>query len=385
MKNNIGEINGGIYVHIPFCRNKCLYCDFYSGGLRIADWDVYTGSLLNELQSRIEEIDFNPTTLYIGGGTPSLIPSVPFHRLIKGIREIANVKQLEEFTIEVNPEDVEAEKIRKWKDEGVDRVSVGVQTLNDQELKTIGRRHTAKVAMEALTQLKQNFDNISVDIIFGLPGQTLESYKDSLHKIIEFAPAHLSCYSLMLETGTALTHLVESGKITLPPENEWIEMYHLTNKLLRDNGYQRYEISNYALPRRESRHNSSYWNGKPYIGLGPGAHSYDGKTVRRANPCRLKEYIDYFKSPSERQDKFYNLEILGDMERMEEMIMTRLRTTQGLDLEELRTEFGEDKLEKMKSTISKYLKSGNISLKDSHLAFTEKGFLISDSIMSELI
>lgn len=376
----------GLYIHIPFCRNKCIYCDFYSGGSRIADWESYVSCLLNELDCRHSEIKFPVNTLYIGGGTPSLMPPEHFSNLIAGLRSRIKGMELSEFTIEVNPEDVSNENIGLWKNEGVNRVSIGVQSLQDSELKALGRKHDSDSAMKALKMVIENFDNVSADIIFGIPGQTLKSYSDTLAKVISLRPHHVSSYSLMLEEGTAMTYLTDTGKVRLPGEDEWLRMYQLTIDTLKKNGYNRYEISNYSFPGKESLHNSSYWEGIPYLGLGPGAHSYDGKGIRRANPKDLKGYIRrYAVVGTEYNPSFYKEEKLSSTERREEMVMTRLRTSNGLDLKAFAESFGEDGMHRLIKEAEKYVEYGDIVFEDGRLFFTDKGYMISDSIISRLI
>ena len=372
---------GGIYIHIPFCRNKCLYCDFYSAGERIADWDIFCKTVISELKSRLKEIDFIPTTLYLGGGTPSLIPVEVFKRIISLLKSELGINEWKEFTIEVNPEDVCHEKCKVWREMGVNRVSVGIQTLNDSELKIIGRKHSSEDALKAFNLLHQYFDNISVDVMFGIPSQTPESYKTTLEKIIEFRPSHISSYSLMLEEGTAMTLLVKRGKLKLPQEDDWMKMFQLTKEKLQDAGYIRYEISNFALPGFESRHNTSYWLGKPYIGLGPGAHSFDGRNTRRANPNDIKGYIRNFDTDSR---IFYTEETLSTEERREEMIMTRLRMADGLNIEEFEAEFGEKEKNRLLQNSKEYISRNLMKLIGKKLSFTDSGFEISDLILSNL-
>lgn len=377
---------GGIYIHIPFCRNKCLYCDFYTGGARIADWNNYIKSLVNELLFRRKELCWNPKTLYIGGGTPSLIPSEEFSELIKNINEITGKDSFDEFTVEVNPEDIDENKLKVWKEIGVNRISIGVQSLNDKELRSIGRHHNAREAIYSIMLLKEFFENISIDIMFGLPGQTLNSYMETLKGIIELHPTHISSYSLMLEEGTALSLLNRQGRLSLPNEEEWMNMFDVTPEYLETQGYKRYEISNYSVPGFESVHNSNYWNGHPYLGLGPGAHSFDGFKIRRSNPNDIHKYLKKFKKPSisESEEKFFIEEILSEKERMEEMIMTRLRRTEGLNLEEFETEFGSCSKNSLRDKIKPFIEKGLMKEKDKQVSLTDRGFQLSDDVISDL-
>lgn len=389
----ISSISGGIYIHIPFCSHKCLYCDFYTGGARIADWDRYVNALQQELQIRYNEINFIPHTLYIGGGTPSLIPSDIFIELIEIIQKETGIKSWKEFTLEVNPEDVTEDKIITWKKAGVNRISMGVQSFIDEELKLIGRQHDALQAEIAFKLLKSEFSNISIDIMFGIPGQSLASYRKSLEKAFNLGPAHISSYSLMLEDGTAMTHLVKKKKIPLPEETEWLKMFELTTTLLSDAGYDRYEISNYALPGMESIHNLSYWQGKPYLGLGPGAHSYDGSMVRRANKNDIKGYLRHYSpliihkrlNTLEASLPFYIEEHLSQDELQEEMIMTRLRTIEGLNLIEFESRFGKSRTCRLIQSAQKFINRGEMIESNRYLSFSPAGFLLSDSILPSLI
>lgn len=377
--------SGGIYIHIPFCRNKCLYCDFYSGGIRIADWKAYLNSILNELKSRKEELNFHPLTLYIGGGTPSLIPLNHFEDFIRELNLELYFPDWEEVTMEVNPEDISQDKLDLWKKSGINRISVGVQSLIDSELSLIGRRHNAETAVSSIKMISEYFENFSVDVMFGLPGQTLKSYSRTLNEIIKLKPTHISSYSLMLEEGTALTQLVKKNRIDLPEDNEWLKMFKLTTEILDKAGFERYEISNYACPGYYSKHNSLYWNGLPYLGLGPAAHSYNGFSIRKANPSDIKRYIKTFSDLAEEKKIFYIEEVLSKEEIWEEKIMTRMRTTQGLSLLEVEKEFGKDKLNFLLQKAQKYIARNLLKEKERYLSFTDKGFLISDSILVELI
>lgn len=385
--------DGGIYVHIPYCANKCIYCDFYSAGNRIAEWENYVFAVTQEFKERKYELNYNPSTLYFGGGTPSLLPPKSFKFLVDKIEEIVEKDNWEEFTIEINPENVTTENIKIWKECGVNRVSLGIQSFNDKELKLLGRKHNSKVAENAAKLLRDNFNNLSLDIMFGLPGQTLKSYDETLSRVLSLSPDHISSYSLMLEEGTALTLLEKQGKIILPDESEWIKMFEITTDKLASGNIFRYELSNYSLTGKESRHNSNYWRGLPYIGLGTSAHSYDGIRIRKENPGDLKGYINRFHNPGKDSSfdsitankKFYVEELLSETELREEMIMTRLRMVEGLNLNEFSLKFGEKEMKEVMKKARKYLNSGLLKDSQGNLSFTDKGFLTSDSILSDLI
>lgn len=380
---------GGIYIHIPFCRRKCLYCDFYSGSPKTIDMDFYIDSLVNELKGRVNEMSgFRLPTVYIGGGTPSLIPPEKFKRLAGEIICLADARKESsypsEFTIEVNPDDVTDFMAQCWKEAGVNRISMGVQSLDDSELKTIGRRHDAARAIEAFHILRKYFDNISLDLMFGLPGQTRESLCKTLKQFISLQPDHISAYSLMFEERTAITRMRDMGKIAEQDDEDCVEMFRLVSRMLANAGYERYEISNYALPGRRSVHNSSYWTGEPYIGIGPSAHSYDGKRLRRANPADIRRYLEVWGKASAAEG-FIIDEILDDEELREEMLLTRLRTSEGLDIEQYAARFGGAASFRLGCDSAPFIERNELCLERGMLRLTEEGVMISDEIISSLM
>lgn len=304
----------GLYVHIPFCQHKCAYCDFYSGPLRGFSPDAYAEALRRELDAR--SIADTYSTVYIGGGTPSTMPPAllaPFFALTGGER-----------TIEVNPEDVSPQTADQWLRAGANRVSMGVQSLIDSELIAVGRRHSAAQAVEAFRTLRHaGFENISLDLIYGLPGQTPESWIQSLEGLLNLAPEHLSAYSLSYEPGTLLHTRLMSGKIKEADEDYVVTMYETLCQLTRQAGFEHYEISNFAQPDRHSRHNSAYWDSTPYLGLGPGAHSFDG-TLRSFNPPNLQAYMNASANAFQADPE-------TPAERHNDIVMTALRTARGLN------------------------------------------------------
>lgn len=386
----------GIYIHFPFCKKKCLYCGFYRVKESRANWNRFVKAVINEYKRR-RVPESGIATLYMGGGTPSLAPV----SVIRRFREMIPF-EIGEFTIEVNPDDVTEKKARAWKEAGVNRVSMGVQSLIDEELKSIGRRHTAEQAMRAYDILRKYFSNISLDLMFGLPGQTIESLSFTIDNFLKMRPEHISAYSLMYEERASITRMRDSGMIEETDEDISVRMFRLISDSLKKAGYERYEISNYCLPGYRSHHNSNYWKGKPYIGLGPAAHSYNGKTVRFWNIYHVEKYQDVYCSMSrmvdtiedreERDsllkkmiDEIVEFEHLTVFEFMEEMIMTRLRMAEGLSLQEYRRKFGDSPYKTILSKSEKFLKSGDLFLSpDEHLILSDKGVMISDEIISSL-
>lgn len=358
----------------------------------MADWKVLVDALLNELASRIGELSVVPDTLYIGGGTPSLMPEGEFSCLISSINQtLDKTNSWLEFTIEVNPDDVSDNKCKTWKDAGVTRVSMGIQSLNDNELTALKRRHNSKEAMAAYRLLRKYFNNVSVDLMFGIPGQTLDSWRETIETVIDMLPEHLSAYSLMLEEGTALTMLYNQGRVELPDDEICDTMWEMLSERLRSAGYVQYEISNYSLPGYRSVHNSRYWSGNPYLGLGPSAHSYDGSKLRRFNPSNLKGYLSHFASADDIKSRnindtriFYNEEILTEEERIEERILTRLRVKEGIDLKEFRNEFGERHYQRLLDNAVPMISSEEIAVDSDHLSLTRSGIMTSNRIILNL-
>lgn len=376
-----------MYVHVPFCRRKCIYCDFFSVGERLADWPAFVGSLLAEGCQRVgsfaddDSDTVSSSSLYIGGGTPSLMPADEFRRLADGLLELFPDGP-EEFTIEVNPDDVSADKAAAWRAAGVNRVSMGVQSLVDSELQTIGRRHTADAAVKAYGMLRKSFRNISLDLIFGLPGQTEDSLLHTVEGFIDMAPEHISAYSLMYEERTVLTRMRDSGAIAETPEVDSVEMFSMVSGMLDEAAYEQYEISNYARDGCRSIHNSAYWQGLPYLGLGPGAHSYDGLRTRRANLSDLRAW------QGAASDFPHTEEILTDDEIREEYIMTRLRTREGISLEDFTHRFGSSQCARLLGLSRQFTAPAGsepiLSLTDSSLALTKSGIMLSDEVISSL-
>ena len=373
----------GIYVHIPFCASRCSYCDFFST-LRLEESGLrYVEALIAEARLRHGELHGEQVkTLYLGGGTPSQLPLSLISRLVIGLREIFSLDTVEEFTVEANPDDVTREWCEGMVSLGVNRVSMGVQSFEDSILRLIGRRHTAQQAMEAVGRLRTaGISNVSIDLIFGLPGQTLASWTESVQQAIALKPHHISAYGLTYEEGTRLWHQRERGEVIEVPEEQCLEMYRILVNLLEDAGYEHYEISNFALPGYHSRHNSSYWNDTPYLGLGAAAHSYDGQ-VRRNNPSNLNAYIDKVLNG----EVAFQEEEMTRWERYDERVMLGLRTSQGVDLNKLRIDFGDKAWRHFTREAARHVASGNLfKTEDGRYVLTRDGIMLSDSIIRDLM
>ena len=373
----------GIYVHIPFCASRCSYCDFFSTVRLAQAGKRYVEAVVAEACLRREELrGERVTTVYLGGGTPSQLPVSLLSRLITGLGEAIDMSAVEEFTVEANPDDVSPAWCAALPALGVNRVSMGVQSFEDEILRALGRRHTARQVTDAVARLRrEGIDNISIDLIYGLPGQTVASWTSTVRQALDLKPQHISAYGLTYEEGTRLWQQRERGEVIEVPEEQCLEMYRILVDELQNAGYEHYEISNFALPGYHSRHNSSYWNDTPYLGLGAAAHSYDGKT-RRSNPCDLQQYIDTVLSGH----TAFQQEEMTHWERYDERVMLGLRTARGVDVEQLRSDFGNDACRHFMSEAQRHLQAGNLRVtEDGRYVLTRDGIMLSDSVMRDLM
>ena len=373
----------GVYVHIPFCASRCSYCDFFST-LRLDEvGHDYVEALIAEARLRKAELNGKPVkTLYMGGGTPSQLPLPLLARLIDGLKATLDLNAVHEFTLEANPDDVTPEWCAAVRALGVNRVSMGVQSFQDAVLRLVGRRHTARQAIDAVASLRHaGIDNISIDLIYGLPGQTLETWAESVRQAVDLRPQHISAYGLTYEPGTRLWQQRECGEVVEASEDQYLDMYRILVGLLQVAGYEHYEISNFALPGYRSRHNSSYWNETPYLGLGAAAHSYDG-TMRRSNPADLCGYIRRITSGQ----PACQVEDLAWWERYDERVMLGLRTADGVDAHRLRSDFGDKAWAHFVSEARRHIDAGNmICTDDGRYILTSEGIVLSDSVMRDLM
>lgn len=371
----------GIYIHIPFCKKRCIYCDFYSStDNRLVD--KYIDALCIELESRLHEIDKNNiTTIYIGGGTPSQLSATQLGEIINFIKSKIDFSLIEEFTIEVNPDDVTYDYIKECITFGINRVSMGIQSFVDEELKIINRRHDSYQAIKAIETIKSaGISNISIDLIYGLPLQTIESWIYSIQKAIEMNVPHISCYNLSYEEGTALYRMREKGEIKECDEDSCIEMYDILVKMLADTDFEHYEISNFAKRGYYSRHNSNYWNLTPYLGLGASAHSFDG-SIRRYNPSSIQKYTSNISESGiayeEEQETLY--------EQFNEYIMINLRTMWGVNTQKVKTIFGEELRNHLIKYSRRFIETGDLKEKENTIVLSEKGIMLSDYIIRTLM
>ncbi len=370
-------------MHIPFCARRCTYCDFFSTLSLQESGEAYVAAVVAEARLRRDELRGEPvTTLYLGGGTPSQLPLPLLTGLVNGLKEALDLSALKEFTVEANPDDVTPQWCAALAPLGVNRVSMGAQSFEDNILRLIGRRHTARQAVEAVACLREaGIGNISIDLIYGLPGQTLISWSESVRQALALRPQHISAYGLTYEEGTPLWRQRERGEVAEVPEEQCLEMYRMLVKRLREAGYEHYEISNFALPGCHSRHNSSYWDDTPYLGLGAGAHSYDG-SVRRYNPHDLHQYIDAVMVGN----TAFEQEELTRWERYDERVMLGLRTARGVDAGRLRRDFGDDAWRHFVDEAQRHVEAGNLRVDaDGRYVLTLDGIMLSDSIIRDLM
>ena len=372
----------GLYVHIPFCRSKCAYCDFYSAPFREPEAaQRYVDSLLIEMRLRLTEITEPFNTVYLGGGTPSLLSDSLMAKLMTGITRAIDVAAVEEITVEANPEDISPEKLNFYMSLGINRVSIGIQSFSDSSLRAIGRQHSAETSLRALEALAASGINYSADLIYALPGQTPDQWRDELSRLISFRPPHISAYLLSYEPGTRLHSRMLAGKIEEASEQTVNEMYAATCAMLAEHGYEHYEIANFALPNRRSRHNSAYWRFAPYLGMGAGAHSFDG-LIRRYNPNSIKNYIS---SLSENQPYFVIEERTAE-DNFNETILVGLRTECGIDARKCLEMLKSEKDRKLFSNqVSAFMQSGRlIHSENGWIRIPESEWLTADAVIRDL-
>lgn len=375
----------GIYVHVPFCRSRCIYCDFYST-TREEEMTAYAEALCCEVKGRQAEFARERVkTIYFGGGTPSLLPSSLLQQILDCIYVHYDVAEDAEVTLEMNPDDsVDATSFSR-----INRISLGIQTFDDRLLQLLRRRHDSATAIQTVQKLlASGIRNISIDLIYGLPGQTMEIWEHDLQQAFALGVQHLSAYALSYEEGTLLSRWRSEGRIQEASDELEVRMYELLCQRAREAGFEHYEISNFAQPSFHSRHNSSYWTGTPYVGFGPGAHSYDGTRTRRANRPDLTRYIQLLTQVDIdpiTDKRLAEFEQLSTSDLYDEAVMCGLRTSRGIDLDKLEERFGQERLQELLSLSKEHLHQGRLELTGSHLRLTEKSLMISDDIMSDLM
>ena len=358
----------GLYVHIPFCKKRCLYCDFFSTTL-LERREEYVAALLKEIAQRQYEASEPIQTVYIGGGTPSTLDASD----IQAILDTIGIAHAQEVTMEMNPGDVSAVYLQALRRTGVNRVSIGIQSFQDELLQRIGRRHNAQQAIEAVRMVQEaGFDNISIDLMYALPAQTMDTWDADIETALHLGVQHISSYGLMYEEGTAMTRMLEKGEIEAIDEDTENAMYDRLCERLNGAGFVHYEVSNFALPGYEAKHNSSYWDGTPYIGVGAGAHSYIGR-MRSWNPSDLDAYIRGISDGTLVRES----ETLTDKDLYNERIMLGLRTNNGI---------AEPIPVQVRSVLDRKIADGLLKRnKNGRIVATQKGLHVLNRIIEDLI
>lgn len=370
----------GVYIHIPFCRRICSYCDFYHSA-SLSRGDALFSSLLVEIEQRKGYLgDLRPTTLYFGGGTPTVYSPERLGELARRACQVFGIERIEEFTVEANPEDLSREYLLGLKEIGVNRLSIGVQSLDDEVLRFMNRSHTAGEALAAVERARSvGFDNISVDLIFGVPGLSESSLRGQLERIVGIGAMHLSAYHLTIDHGSILYKKLQLGRFKQVDDTTSERHYSIVHEALERGGYRHYEVSNYAIPGREAVHNSGYWSGEPYVGIGPSAHSFDGVS-RRANVASIGEYIGALESG----ESYFETEELSTVDRANEVVMTSLRRASGIDLVRFKQRFGRSMAGELLRSAEPLIRSGKLHHTGDRLYIDSRDFLISDALISEL-
>lgn len=373
----------GLYIHIPFCKQKCLYCDFVSFPKREEKQEEYIEAVIQELTAKAKP-EYQITTIYIGGGTPSYLPLGGIKRVMQKVREQYNVLKEAEITIEVNPGTVTKEKLEEYLSVGINRISIGLQETDNLLLQTIGRIHTYEEFLENYMLAKEaGFQNINVDLMIGLPGQNLENIKKSVSNIIALNPEHVSVYSLILEEGTPLNSKIEKGELTLPEEElERMEYWYVKNKLELA-GYKHYEISNFAKPKKESKHNTSCWKQEEYLGIGLAAHSYiDG--VRFSNIENLEEYMQNAKQKQWEKNKIIQ-EMQTIEDKQKEYMLLGLRMLKGVSIQEFKAKYGNNPIYLYRNALQKLVEEKLITINLDTIKLTNKGLDLANIVWEEFI
>lgn len=368
----------GIYIHIPFCRQACHYCNFhFSTSLRFKDKLI--AAIVRETELQKDYLGPEPVeTIYFGGGTPSLLNIEDLILILEKIRHVFEVSANAEITLEANPDDISAGKLAAWKQAGINRLSIGIQSFFEEDLQWMNRAHTAQQAIDNLQLARRIFDNITIDLIYGTPGLSDEKWTQNVKTALSLDIPHLSCYALTVEPNTPLDKMIRQlKKKDVDPDRQSAQFLQLM-LWAEDAGYEHYEISNFAKPGWRSRHNTSYWKGKKYLGLGPSAHSYNG-SERQWNVSNNNIYT----TALGKDVLAFEKEILTPTQQLNEYIMTSLRTMEGIHLDLLKQRFGIDPLE-IKNKSKKYLDSGLLKQLNESLVLTKEGKLLADGIAASL-
>ncbi|PIF61022.1 MULTISPECIES: radical SAM family heme chaperone HemW [unclassified Flavobacterium] len=369
----------GIYIHIPFCKQACHYCDFhFSTSMKKKEEMVL--AIAKEIQMRKSEFENEDVeTIYFGGGTPSVLTSEEINFLIAAVYSNYSVIENPEITLEANPDDLSSERIIELSKSKINRLSIGIQSFFEEDLQLMNRAHNSAEAKKCLEEATKYFDNISLDLIYGIPRMSNEKWKQNIETALSFGIPHISSYALTVEPKTALNKLIQTGKIAAPKDEVAQEHFAILVETLEANGFIHYELSNFGKENYFSKNNSAYWLGKKYIGIGPSAHSYDGVS-RSWNVSNNSLYLKSIK-----EDKLPNeIEILSTADRYNEYVMTGLRTIWGVSLDRIKTEFGDEYLDYLNKQVQKFLNDDLVFIENNILKSTPKGKFLTDGIASDL-
>lgn len=370
----------GIYIHVPFCKSKCAYCNFFSlaSESKIND---YVEALKREIIYRKDYLENEEVkTIYFGGGTPSLLPVKSLDEILNLLHKNFKVDANPEITLELNPDTIDREKMSSLKQMGVNRMSVGIQSFFDDDLKYLGRRHDSNHALRVLENLKNvNFDKITLDLIYGIPTLTEEKWNKNLDIFFSTGISHLSAYALTVEPRTILGQKIDKGDLQEVSEDETIRHYQILVERTKEHGFEHYEISNFAKEGCRSIHNSIYWSDGKYLGLGPSAHSYDGKS-RQWNVANLSQYLKL----AGNSDDCFEKEVLTLDDKYNEYVMTSLRTSWGCNVEKIALHYGIKYTDFFLKNVKKYVESGEMLINDNNYFLSENGKLFADGIASDL-
>jgi oxygen-independent coproporphyrinogen-3 oxidase len=370
----------GIYIHIPFCRRACHYCNFHFS-TSLKGKNDFLEALLKEVVLQKDYLQGSPVdTIYFGGGTPSLLERDELKSILSTVQQHFNVQPGAELTLEANPDDITGEKLNDWKNSGINRLSIGIQSFFEDDLRWMNRAHSAEQAKNSIKMSQDaGFNNLTIDLIYGTPTLTDKNWDSNIDEAIKAGIPHLSCYALTVEPGTALEVMIKKNKVAAADtELQARQFTQLINRMQQE-GYEHYEISNFARPGMRSRHNSAYWSGQLYLGLGPSAHSYNGSS-RQWNVAGNALYVHALK----RNELPYEKEELTNQQRINEYIMTSLRTMEGLDLGFVSKNFGEEVVDRLQRSSRKYMDSGKLLQQNNHFRLTNDGKLFADGIAADL-
>ena len=370
----------GIYIHVPFCRHKCNYCNFYSlASTRYLD--QVASAIISELNQRRDYLaGQNVETIYFGGGTPSILSTEIIELILQAVFSGYTITNGVEITLEANPDDLSPEKLVNLKKAGINRLSIGIQSFRQEDLKFLGRTHSSSQVKKCiLDSQKAGFDNLSIDLIYGIPTLTEQEWEENLKRAFDLDIPHISAYSLTVVEKTPLEFLIRKGKMKPVDEDLSLSHYRTLCRMMSEHGYEHYEISNFCLPDEYSRHNTAYWQGKHYLGIGPSAHSYNGDS-RSWNVANLTSYIASVQAGKVESEK----EILSKVTQLNEYIMTSLRTQWGCDLNIIRSNFGEMNATLLLEKANHFLESNQMICQSEKLILTPEGRLFADGIAATL-